>query len=60
MNFEHLVIDSDPQGTKNSVCLIADVNNDGMNDNPQSNAEAGYIKVYVAATEYQIPFYNSA
>ncbi len=32
MNFEHIVIDSDPQGTKNSVCLIADVNNDGMND----------------------------
>ncbi len=33
------------------------VGNDQMTDNPQSNAEAGYIKVYVAATEYQIPIY---
>lgn len=33
------------------------VSNDGMTDSPQTNAEAGYLKVYVDTTEYQIPLY---
>ncbi len=35
------------------------VGNDGMTDSPDANAEAGYIKVYVGSTEYQIPIYNA-
>lgn len=34
--------------------------NNGMFDSPQTNAEAGYVKIYINTTEYQIPFYNSA
>lgn len=33
---------------------------DGMNDDPDTASEAGYLKIYVGTTEYQIPIYNSA
>jgi hypothetical protein len=32
MEFEHVVIDEEPAGTENDVCLIVDVNGDGRND----------------------------
>ncbi len=32
MDFEHRVIDPDPPGTENDVCLIVDVDGDGHND----------------------------
>ncbi len=32
MQFRHIVIDPEPPGTENDVCLIADVNGDGLND----------------------------
>ncbi|MFW6190001.1 MAG: FG-GAP repeat domain-containing protein [Planctomycetota bacterium] len=32
MEFQHVVVDAEPPGTENDVCLIADVNGDGHND----------------------------
>ena len=32
MNFKHIIIDPEPPGIENDICLIADVNNDGFND----------------------------
>jgi hypothetical protein len=32
MKFEHIVIDPQPAGRLNDVCLIADINNDGLNE----------------------------
>ena len=31
------------------------ISNNGMTSSPDTNAEAGYLKVFVATTEYQIP-----
>ena len=32
VGFEHIVIDDNPAGTENDICLIVDVDGDGFND----------------------------
>lgn len=38
----------------------ATVSSDGMNDDPETDTEAGYITIDVGGTDYEIPFYASS